>query len=436
LANRPVAHVIHRPISPFRGGRGEGLGVVIAGGGIGREEDEPAAGTPVHFQSDHVELVALAAPAPTDHDHAAADFEIEPRLHGGEIGGGLFGPFNPEGLADGSVVIGMGFDPSRQGAEALAAHPRLGQHLPKLFTWLFRAIIYLPNPALEATIHLMSEWLYAQAGQIEDTDPELWLCLCNSELHRPVDAFCSSIKRVRSFWALAPHLMEFVATTIHAQWEVVIDCGKTVERPKNEEEFHKIINEEIRRRVKEKVKAGASFRHAIGYDLQRSVSNIEAWVRKNPELRAPVRALLESQIILAWTAFETLAEDLWRAATIGIWDSNKASKFRRLDDIRKTYKALSPSSDWINSILNDLCLVKLSLIRHLIVHKSGIVDQRFLDESAKKSWNDHGEVINQPIRVDGARVKELVNPVVCVAQQLIQATDAWMKESRNQTEAS
>jgi hypothetical protein len=80
----------------------------------------------------------------------------------------------------------------------------------------------------------MSELLYAEAGQIEDTDPDLWLALVNPQLHRPADAFCTSIKRLRRFWSFAPHMMELVATNINAQWEVILDCGGIVPRPKDE----------------------------------------------------------------------------------------------------------------------------------------------------------------------------------------------------------
>ena len=227
-------------------------------------------------------------------------------------------------------------------------------------------------------------------------------------------------------------MMELVAATIHSQWEIATECGTTRPRPKDEVEFRQLLAREVTRRVKAKIYQTEPITDGSGYDLSRSLKELVAWSKHNPKIETTMRALLESQLVLTWTAFETLAEDTWKAATAGAPDSfTKKPTFRRLRDIQQTYEALVPTSDWINSILADVGLRQLNLVRHVLVHKSGIVDQKFLDDAAEIGWN-HGEVLDQPLRVNGVRVRDLANPVIFSAQQLIRGVDRWMKERKNQ----
>jgi hypothetical protein len=279
---------------------------------------------------------------------------------------------------------------------------------------------------LEAILHLMSEWLYAQAGQIVPPDSQLWFKLLNHQLHTPTEAFCASFERLHKFWELAPHMMEITAVNIIAQYDVIFDAGKTYKPPSNEEAFKEMLGREIIARAEQKFKETGSLKEATGYDLDRGIKAFEQFVKRNTLLDGAVRAVLESQLTLSWTAFETLAEDAWKAALVCHPGCGaKSPYFRRLESIRETYRSLSPTSGEINAILSNPDLRKLNLVRNVLVHKSGIVDQQFLDGAAEIAWSV-SDLHDQLIHIDGARVKELVNPVIRCGEELILAVDRWV----------
>ena len=284
----------------------------------------------------------------------------------------------------------------------------------------------LDSPALEAIIHLMSEWLYAQAGQIAPVDSGLWLKLLSPSLHAPTDAFSASVERLHKFWELSPHMMEVTAANIKAQHDFIFQAGKTYQVPATKEAFEKLMVEEIKKRAEKKFKETGSLKDAIGYDLERGIKAFDEFLKRTTTLDGAVRAVLESQITLSWTAFETLAEDLWNAA-LACHPGSATQKpyFRRLESIRETYKCLSPTSNEINAVLASPDLRKLNLVRNVLIHKAGIVDQQFLDGAAEIAWNS-GDTLGQLIRIDGARVKELVNPMVRSGEELIRSVDRWI----------
>lgn len=288
---------------------------------------------------------------------------------------------------------------------------------------------------VEAILHLMSEWLYSQAGQIVRPDSNTWFQLLNGRLQVPTEAFCSSIERLRKFWELAPHMMEVTTININALASVVLP---TLSKSafKTEKDFNEALAKEATERVQRKYEATGSFRQATGYDLDRALSIFENFLKRTTTLDGAVRAVLESQLTLGWTAFETLTEGLWKAAASYFPDSTVGfdnPHFRSLRAIRETYKELSPTGNEINDILGNPDLRKLSLVRNVLVHKSGIVDYTFLDGAAEIGWTVK-DVIDQPIKIDGLRVKELMNPVIETARALILALDKWIT-AKLQTEA-
>jgi hypothetical protein len=272
----------------------------------------------------------------------------------------------------------------------------------------------------------MSEWLYAYAGQITPPDSKLWLKLLNPQLHVSTEAFCSSMERLRKFWELSPHMMEVTAANIKALHDFIFEAGRTYQVPETREAFEKLMVGEITKRAEQKFKETGSLKEATGYDLERGIKAFDEFLKRTTTLDGAVRAVLESQITLSWTAFETLAEDLWNAA-LACHPGSATQKpyFRRLESIRETYKGLSPTSNEINAVLANPDLRKLNLVRNVLIHKAGIVDQQFLDGAADIAWNS-GDTLSQLIRIDGARVKELVNPVVRSGEELIRSVDRWI----------
>lgn len=111
-------------------------------------------------------------------------------------------------------------------------------------------------------------------------------------------------------------------------------------------------------------------------------------------------------------------------------------RFRRLETIREAFASFVPVTATINgqfkspntdiiSILANPDLRKLNLVRNVIVHKSGIVDGEFLTEAGKIDWIVSDQE-NQPIQINGRRVRELVSPVVQAGESLIRAVDHWI----------
>jgi hypothetical protein len=279
----------------------------------------------------------------------------------------------------------------------------------------------------------MAEWLYAQAGQLVQVDPKLWFGLLNPTLQVPTEAFGSSIERLRKFWELSPHMMEVTAANIKAQHDFIFEAGTTYQVPSTEEEFNKLMVEEITKRVAKKFEQTGSLKEATGYDLERGIKAFDEFLKRTTTLDGAVRSVLESQITLTWTAFEILSEDLWKAIQ-ALYPQCVTLKphFRRLESIRETYKDLSPTSNEINAILARSELRKLSLVRNLLIHKSGKVDQQFLDGVAEISWGI-SDPRDQLIDIHGGRVKELLNPVIDAAQELILAVDQWMTAKKKST---
>jgi hypothetical protein len=272
----------------------------------------------------------------------------------------------------------------------------------------------------------MSDWLYAQAGQIVQPDPKLWSGLLNYQLQDPTRVFCTNIERLLMFWKLSPHMMEVAAANIRAQYEVILDAGTSYQMPETPEAFDKMLATEISARAKRKYRETGSLKEATGYDIKRGVNVFDEFLRRNTSLDGAVRALLESQITLAWTAFETLSEDVWQAVQACHPQSvTTRPNFRRLESIRATYRGLLPTSENINTILSDSEIRKLNLVRNIVVHKGGIVDQEFLDQAEKIAWHV-SDPLYKLIHIDGARVKELVNPAIRAGEDLIRAVDKWL----------
>jgi hypothetical protein len=239
------------------------------------------------------------------------------------------------------------------------------------------------------------------------------------------------MERLREFWQLAPHMMEVTAANLLAQHEFIFEAGKTYQVPPTEEEFNKLMVEEITKRAAKKYKQTGSLKEATGYDIERGIKAFDGFLRHTTSLDGAVRAILESQITLSWSAFEALAEDLWNAAlACHPGSATQKPHFRRLQSIRESYKSLSPTSNEINAVLANPDLRKLNLVRNVLIHKAGIVDQQFLDGAGEIGWNS-GNNLGQLIRIDGARVKELVSPLVQSSERLIRSVDKWITGKRH-----
>ena len=351
-------------------------------------------------------------------------------------------------------------------------------------SWLFGTLEF------QATFHLMAEWLYSEAGNLDLAPPDLCLRVAVPHLWQPVRAFIANTYRVRAFWKLSPHLIEQASSHVLAICRSVFAVtGRPFlvgEESKNKELIDK-INSKMAEDLAERFEATGEIDKASGYDFTRALSNFELLLSQNPEMNEAIYAAFCSQLTSAWTAWETLATDLWEAAinyhpatlaklsgkrerisklagsksrddteegrelsarefeprladfetiTQGTFNASalmgtllkKECKFQTLAGIRRAYSAAF-SNDWgsIDAALSNRSLDKLNLVRNLILHKAGVMDAKFAEQSATiPDWKIEKQM-NDPIPLDGKIVQELINPVFQLGIDLIYAVDKWVR---------
>lgn len=200
-------------------------------------------------------------------------------------------------------------------------------------------------------------------------------------------------------------------------------------------------------------------------------------------------ALMEASLLNTWTAFETLAGDLWEAAvnahpaklatlkgmrkrisdragtktkiserdsafdqagnpgesksislndaqwlTNGTFDLSKhmgtlhkrSMRFITLGGIRESYSlAFSDHTDFIDSSLSHESLDALLLVRNLIVHKAGMADEIYVREAATVPSAPR-ITEGDRLKLDGEMVTNLINPVVANCSKLIKSVDSYI----------
>jgi hypothetical protein len=180
------------------------------------------------------------------------------------------------------------------------------------------------------------------------------------------------------------------------------------------------------------------------------------------KIRGGLRSLLSSSLVASWTAFETLAGDLWEAAvnarpslatklnkpikpnilqkynyniarTMGaVMTEIDAVTFTKLENIRSAYESVFADNhgDSIIAALNDNSLDALSQARNLIVHKAGRCDAEYKKRAAGLSQLPPLE-IGHPLPLDGLLVKSLLDPAFACCQRLIGSVGNWLTNHPN-----
>ena len=202
-----------------------------------------------------------------------------------------------------------------------------------------------------------------------------------------------------------------------------------------------------------------------------------------PEYTRGLEAWLSAFVVGTWTAFETLAGDLWEAALnlhphkladlkgsqkriirkvggkpestpqreltaraeegkvvalqyLQKYNYDLSSKmgtalkdrfrFDTLESLRIAYAAaFCQDYDRIDDLLANKEIDALALIRNLLVHKGGVADQRYLDRASGLPNCPVADLWN-PLHLDGEIVADVVSPVVRCGRDLIDAVDTWV----------
>jgi len=155
-----------------------------------------------------------------------------------------------------------------------------------------------------------------------------------------------------------------------------------------------------------------------------------------PYIQGSFQNLLNSVIILSWSAFEVLVEDLLlesikeHPTSFSHVLKPEKLRFRSRDYIRKSYAIAFPNNDAaIIATLNNQSVDALALVRNLLIHKGGIVDDTFLKDSVGVSGlSGFASLLpGAAIQIDGLLVISVVDPVIKCGYQLLKAVDDWIK---------
>jgi len=281
----------------------------------------------------------------------------------------------------------------------------------------------------------MADWLYREAGKLIKPDPALWLKILTPEIWEPQRAFEANIERARAFWRIQPYLVEHatinVSNLLHATWELTGKPFLDREDP-NSEALSATIRSRLIQQFEKRYAETGDKDLSAGYDFERALDRFDIFIKSDPDFENEVFGTFVAQMVATWIAFETLAADLWRVILLcdpGAVARTDEFSFQTLRKIRLAYEALMPRSHKIDALLANIGLRKLNLVRNVALHKGGIVDETFLKGAVEISW-DVPDEINHPLKLDGARVRDLINPVIQCGIDLIMAVDEWITLER------
>gem|GEM_PF-6390455 len=173
--------------------------------------------------------------------------------------------------------------------------------------------------------------------------------------------------------------------------------------------------------------------------------------------RYGLSALFASSLVSTWTAFETLAGDLWEATVNArpglaghvatsiktemlqkhgfnvphqmgtILREMKAVSFTVLDEIRNAYKStFTKHAQKIDASLANKSLDALSQARNLIVHKAGKCDAEYISRAKGLPQLPH-LALGEQLMTNGILARQLIEPVITCCQELIDSVGAWLR---------
>jgi hypothetical protein len=344
----------------------------------------------------------------------------------------------------------------------------------------------LTHPRVEAIINAMANWLYAKVGEIAHPVERAPLRL--SELETPANAFEANIDRIRAFWALNPMLIHKSCQAVRVACEAAFAIAGHFPLTRQD-----ALDPLIAQKIEQKAKELAAKAPLDKDELRTAVENFDSMIKDSdtPAIDDAIYATLCSQLTSGWTAFETLVGDLWEAAlnvypstlaglngsrtriqkiagkrpavedqdagepkevgfnlkafhrlTKGTFNAERIMgsllkenrRFDKLSGIREAYSlAFSKRHTEIDNLLIGDALDKLNLVRNVILHKAGIVDQKFLDGAKAIHWNS-GAQLNNALTLDGQIVKDLLSPVFTKGWELVYAVDQWITTAKDSKE--
>jgi len=154
-------------------------------------------------------------------------------------------------------------------------------------------------------------------------------------------------------------------------------------------------------------------------------------------LNDPLHALLQSIVIQAWSSLEVLIEDLCRysiklgSASLSVPTEKqwRSLGFRSRNKFRATYDFVFPSDNAkIKNILRSQEIDSLALVRNVLVHKAGIIDDEFMKGSKFNPQLDYYRSLGEgaEILMTGYKMRSLVDPCMPLGYDLGNTVNSWL----------
>lgn len=175
-------------------------------------------------------------------------------------------------------------------------------------------------------------------------------------------------------------------------------------------------------------------------NLEHSTRQLEQIVMNcGPYVYEVFEGVLKTVLIQSWAALEALTHTLWKKL-----EASSHTSIYRPDDkewkrsqlgfgsrrtIRRTYKAVFPlDQSAILAALDPQAIDPLAILRNVIVHHAGKVDQTFKGECGQFPVlaSLQNLALDTPIPIDGGLVHDVVDPALSGGYSLISAVDDWL----------
>jgi len=204
----------------------------------------------------------------------------------------------------------------------------------------------------------------------------------------------------------------------------------------------------------------------VGLAFTMGINYIESLIAAHPIMRDSAEVIFASIALSSWTAFETLASDLWAigvdngtpAIAAMVLSSSKLQKaeenltpemvanceynakthpgsflreigrvsFQKLESIKLYYAiAFGNSAKDIFDKTAGGYIYALAAVRNALTHRAGIADKKFVDQ-ARKFDELKSIQLNQPILLDGKLVRKLRMAAAGVGADLLQHVDSLL----------
>jgi hypothetical protein len=261
-----------------------------------------------------------------------------------------------------------------------------------------------------------NDFVYEKWLEREPLNPKIGKLPDNVELHECAKAFVSNMGRVEALARLPHILISLGISKGHA--DVLAKAQQ-----KNVNDIHKILRTE------------AKWLEGVGTDAKHLAN--QAANSTVPMVRTAHQALVAASVMMSYGALENLMIDLRTIALearpeLASKTSKKLLGRRNLRDLRTTYETMfgKESHDPPHQLSKEFAsfyegLLVLEAVRNLFAHRSGIVDERFV-ERVETAPALKGLKIGEELFVDFAIARALAGVARDFGVYLVRFVDWWL----------